>query len=255
MSGHLNIGHRHMLPVYPALFILGGAAVAGEERLSRAAGGRWRFCVLAAETVWRFPDYLSYFNGLVRPSEGYRHLVDSSLDWGQDLPAARRYIEIHPRDGPFFLSYFGSASPAAYGVRAETANCAMPADEPPGSLPVQALDFRAGCPGCRGGGFPAAAPRVRARRDGGRRRERPAPRHPPEKGPGPAAAGRHLSRQRHGSPADGVQPEGAVGAVEPPFRGALPAAADRAGSADGRRPGGPRRCSRPGVRPRDWWGS
>ena len=140
MSGHLNIGHRHMLPVYPALFILGGAAVAGEERLFRRLAAL-AICVLAAETAWRFPDYLSYFNGLVRPSEGYRHLVDSSLDWGQDLPAAKRYVDDHPRDGPFILSYFGSASPAAYGVRAETANCAMPADEPPGSLPVQTLDF------------------------------------------------------------------------------------------------------------------
>ncbi len=74
--------------------------------------------LLAAETVWRFPNTLAYFNGIVRPDTAYRHLVDSSLDWGQDLPAVRDYIDRHPGDRPFYLSYFGSTSPAYYGVAA-----------------------------------------------------------------------------------------------------------------------------------------
>jgi len=150
--GHLDIGHRHILPVYPPLFILCGAALAGprDDRwgpvplpgsrlISRCAA-----CLLGAlalEVFWCFPDYIAYFNGLVRPAEAYRHLVDSSLDWGQDLPAVGRYIGLHPGEGPFYLSYFGSASPAAYGVRADLINCASPADEPAGSLPVTTTDF------------------------------------------------------------------------------------------------------------------
>jgi len=42
--------------------------------------------------------------------------VDSSLDWGQDLPALKRWMD---RDNiePVFLAYFGTADPRAYGVR------------------------------------------------------------------------------------------------------------------------------------------
>jgi hypothetical protein len=160
--GHLDIGHRHLLPLYPPLFILCGAAaqwrhpaeVSPVPGTGPGKGGfsprRINWCAAGlglllaaqcAETFWRFPDYLSYFNGLVRPSEGYRHFVDSSLDWGQDLPAAKRYIDTHPGEQPFHLAYFGSASPTAWGVRAEIAHCATPTEEPPGSLPVMTVDF------------------------------------------------------------------------------------------------------------------
>jgi hypothetical protein len=74
--------------------------------------------LLAVEAVYRFPHYLAYFNGLVRPANGYRHLVDSSLDWGQDLPGVRRYIETKHPATPVYLSYFGFANPAYYGIPA-----------------------------------------------------------------------------------------------------------------------------------------
>jgi hypothetical protein len=97
------------------MFVLCGAA-ATFRRAGLALGAL--LALLAVETAWRFPNYMAYFNGLVRPGEGYRHLVDSSLDWGQELPAARRYIDEHPAEGPFYLSYFGMGSPSYYGVRA-----------------------------------------------------------------------------------------------------------------------------------------
>ena len=149
--GHLDIGHRHILAVYPPLFTLCGTALApgwGGAPGEAFPGSRWirrsTICllgILALETAWSFPDYIAYFNGFVRPATAYRHLVDSSLDWGQDLPAVRQYIEAHPGQGPFSLSYFGSASPAAYGVRASVTNCASPSEEPAGSLPVMTTDF------------------------------------------------------------------------------------------------------------------
>jgi hypothetical protein len=70
------------------------------------------------EVCYRFPHYLAYFNGLVRPAQAYRHLVDSSLDWGQDLPGVRRYIETRHLSGPIYLAYHGFASPAYYRVPA-----------------------------------------------------------------------------------------------------------------------------------------
>ena len=43
-------------------------------------------------------------------------LADSNLDWGQDLPALARELSL--RGSPaVVLSYFGTADPAAYGIR------------------------------------------------------------------------------------------------------------------------------------------
>jgi hypothetical protein len=130
---HLNIGHRHLLPTYPPLFVLCGAAASwlrgwpgirneSAPRLGFSRGFGIGLCValglLTAETAYRFPHYLAYFNGIVRPDQAYRHLVDSSLDWGQDLPGVRRYIETRDPARPIYLSYFGFANPVHFGIRA-----------------------------------------------------------------------------------------------------------------------------------------
>jgi hypothetical protein len=128
---HLNIGHRHLMPTYAPLFVLcgaaafwvqklplfGGIASMGISRPARATG--WALCglifVLAGEVLGRFPNYLAYFNVIAGgPAHGFRHLVDSSLDWGQDLPAVKRYLDQHKLTGPVYLSYFGNASPDYY---------------------------------------------------------------------------------------------------------------------------------------------
>ncbi len=120
MFSHLNIGHRHILVTYPPLFILGGAAAVwlqGGRRFAGAALGLLLGAYALEAGCW-FPDYLAYFNGLVCPAQAYRHLVDSSLDWGQDLPGVKRYLARHPPAGPAYLSYFGTASPAYYRIPA-----------------------------------------------------------------------------------------------------------------------------------------
>jgi tetratricopeptide (TPR) repeat protein len=123
---HVNVGHRHILPTYAPLFVLCGAAVGWMDgsgrgtgiRVSRMAGVAicGLMVALAAEMAWRFPNYLAYFNGIVSPDQGYRHLVDNSLDWGQDLPGVKRYLQEHPPAGRVFLSYFGVASPGDYQI-------------------------------------------------------------------------------------------------------------------------------------------
>jgi hypothetical protein len=70
------------------------------------------------ETALFFPNYLAYFNGIVSPHEAYRHLVDSSLDWGQDLPGVRAFLDREKGGQPAYFSYFGTASPSYYGIDA-----------------------------------------------------------------------------------------------------------------------------------------
>jgi hypothetical protein len=120
----LNIGHRHLLPLYPFLFVI---AADGAGRLlaekSRAALPRYALAGLLAwyvvGTLRAHPHDLAYFNEVAGgPGAGYHWLVDSSLDWGQDLKGLRPALEA--RGIPKVkLSYFGSADPSYYGIDAE----------------------------------------------------------------------------------------------------------------------------------------
>ena len=65
------------------------------------------------------PHYLAFFNSLVGgPGNGWRHLVDSSLDWGQDLCGVARRLQTEAPAAPAYLAYFGSGDPAYEGIRA-----------------------------------------------------------------------------------------------------------------------------------------
>ena len=75
------------------------------------------------------PHYLAYFSPIVGgPSQWYRLLGDSNIDWGQDLPLLRDQLE---RMGcrRALISYFGTANIEAYGIHAT----------PLGSVPQAAL--------------------------------------------------------------------------------------------------------------------
>jgi hypothetical protein len=69
-----------------------------------------------ATTVQIHPHYLAYFSPAAGgPSQGYRHLVDSSLDWGQDLPAWKDWLAKNRRaNEPVYISYFGSDEPRRF---------------------------------------------------------------------------------------------------------------------------------------------
>jgi hypothetical protein len=120
LTSHLNIGHRHIMPVYPVLFVMASGAAGWIGRPRRWTGLLVAGLVawFAAESVWIRPHYLAYFNEIVGPRDAWKHLVDSSLDWGQDLPAVHRWLEEHPQKGPVFISYFGSGDLAYYKVNA-----------------------------------------------------------------------------------------------------------------------------------------
>ncbi|HUC42716.1 MAG TPA: phospholipid carrier-dependent glycosyltransferase [Candidatus Sulfotelmatobacter sp.] len=113
-----NIGHRHIAPLYPLLCVAAApAAVWLTERGRRA----WLALGLVAGCVVSFasatPAYLSYFNVLAGgPRGGWRHLVDSNIDWGQDLGRLGAWMRAHGVD-EVGLAYFGTADPGAYGVR------------------------------------------------------------------------------------------------------------------------------------------
>jgi 4-amino-4-deoxy-L-arabinose transferase-like glycosyltransferase len=116
----LNLGYRHLLPMLPFLAVhigrLTRLPLHRPHRLSKLvplALAGW----LAVGTLSIYPHFLAYFNPVGGgPDRGWRILVDSNIDWGQDLKGLRKWME---REGieRVRLSWFGSARPEAYGVR------------------------------------------------------------------------------------------------------------------------------------------
>jgi hypothetical protein len=117
ISSNLNIGVRHLLPTLPFLYILVANEIVALGRSLRPT----RRVLLVALFAWQavsvlrvHPSYLAYFNEAAGgPDGGWIYVLDSNLDWGQDLKRLARFVE--QRDiAEIHLDYFGSADPAYY---------------------------------------------------------------------------------------------------------------------------------------------
>lgn len=117
---HLNLGLRHVLVIYPYLFIvLGVTAASFWRRRPRATVTVVAIVLagLATETYCAYPDFIPFFNAAAGGARGgLRLLSDSNLDWGQDLPLVAQWERQHPDDAVYLL-YFGTADPAYYQIR------------------------------------------------------------------------------------------------------------------------------------------
>ena len=120
MGSGMNIGVRHILPVYPFLIFVAGW---GAWRLIQRQR-RWVY-IVGLLLVWNVvsslrtaPVYLAYSNELWGgPSETYKYLSDSNVDWGQQLKATRKYLASrHVKD--CWFAYFAAVvvEPTYYGV-------------------------------------------------------------------------------------------------------------------------------------------
>jgi hypothetical protein len=116
MGSGINIGIRHLLPALPFLFVLLGAALTCFDWSGRKTVVALLLILLAVESVAVYPHYLAFFNWLSGgPANGRRWLVDSNLDWGQDLIRLKKYLD---QNGIRSLSlcYFGTAPASYYGI-------------------------------------------------------------------------------------------------------------------------------------------
>ncbi len=117
----MNIGLRHILPIYPFLFVLiGGTAAELWRDKSWVKKGALIF--LGAWYLWSsisiYPHYLAFFNELAGgPKNGHKVLLDSNLDWGQDLKGLKRWMD---KNGVKKIQslYFGTGEPEYYGINA-----------------------------------------------------------------------------------------------------------------------------------------
>jgi len=121
LLSRLNLGIRYLLPGLPFLFILTGALWARVLASPKRWLGMAPLAVVAYSCVVLavvHPGYLSFFNVPAGgPDHGERWLVDSNLDWGQDLYRVREAVGPLVGDEPIRLLYFGHVDPGLYGIR------------------------------------------------------------------------------------------------------------------------------------------
>ncbi|PIZ87234.1 MAG: hypothetical protein COX92_01575 [Candidatus Nealsonbacteria bacterium CG_4_10_14_0_2_um_filter_40_15] len=118
IQGNLNIGIRHLLPVFPFTILLVSGAV---SNLLKEPFLKLKCFLLAFLISWQavsvisvFPHFLAYFNESVGgPESGYKYVVDSNLDWGQDLKGLKNWVEKNGID-TIYLDYFGGGDPQYY---------------------------------------------------------------------------------------------------------------------------------------------
>ena len=164
MFSPLTIGYRHILPVLPFVIIVAGNTAnfgtvwlkPDEYAKTQISSPRHLvtlspYLLVTALLIWQlasaaliFPHHLSYFNELAGgPANADKILVDSNLDWGQDLPALKAWMDTNGIDH-VNLSYFGTALPGVYGVRYWPLPGFLHFVFQPGNGFVQSLHARAG---------------------------------------------------------------------------------------------------------------
>ena len=135
-----SIHFRYVLPAFPFFFVwmskVGRVFESGPA--DEARGGRFRLarttfrdpqtylrafvagCLLwtVGSTLWHAPHWLSYFNELAGgPLNGPKHLLDSNIDWGQDLLFLKKWQDNHPESQPLRAALYCSYDPAILGLK------------------------------------------------------------------------------------------------------------------------------------------
>jgi 4-amino-4-deoxy-L-arabinose transferase-like glycosyltransferase len=116
LRSHLNIGIRHLVPIWPFVFILAAAAVTHMRFRYRPAVIALLVTGLAAESVAICPHYLAFFNFLAGgPANGPAILADSNIDWGQDAKNLAAWLDAR-HISQVCLDYWGTADIGRLGV-------------------------------------------------------------------------------------------------------------------------------------------
>lgn len=118
----INNHLRYVLPALPFAYIAASRTAwvfsrpGWKAQLVVAGALFWS----AGSSMWYYPHSLSYFNELAEgPLNGHYHLIDSNIDWGQDLFFLKRWLKAHPEARPLGLAYFGHFDPRVAGIEFE----------------------------------------------------------------------------------------------------------------------------------------
>ncbi|HLJ77455.1 MAG TPA: glycosyltransferase family 39 protein [Acidobacteriaceae bacterium] len=121
MASGIDIGARHILPVYTMAFIFAGAGVAALGRQSRR--WVWVAAVLVAAhiagSLLTYPNQMAFANIAWGGAKStHKLLSDANVDWAQEVYQVKAWQDRHPGEECWF-AYFArpEIDPATYGIR------------------------------------------------------------------------------------------------------------------------------------------
>jgi 4-amino-4-deoxy-L-arabinose transferase-like glycosyltransferase len=146
---NINLGLRYVLPIFPFLYVGAGKLAPWTSGFHNPGLRRsaWAFVGIsltatAATTAYIHPHYLAYFNALSGgPDRGAEHLIDSNIDWGQDLVGLRKWLAANAPDERVGLAYFGQVNPRVFEARGNPFDWFLPPPMP-GTMPVLPVRYQ-----------------------------------------------------------------------------------------------------------------
>ena len=118
LKSNLNIGVRHLLPVFPFTIVLASAGViflikklSWSKSLKYSSLSILAILILfqAYSVISVYPNFIAYFNEAIGgPKQGYKYVEDSNLDWGQDLKRLNIWLEKN-NIKKIYINYFGGS--------------------------------------------------------------------------------------------------------------------------------------------------
>ncbi|MEK6375495.1 MAG: glycosyltransferase family 39 protein [Acidobacteriota bacterium] len=153
VTAHIHIGHRHLFPIFPFLYVLCGAVGvwwSGLRKRRALAGGIAAAWLAAGAIVVLLPrpasvinQHLAYINEFGGgPRAGALKLSDSNFDWGQDLKRLGRWYSASGIKEPINLVYFGNADPRSYSIRYYSLRTPdFPEPRGPGWFAISQMDY------------------------------------------------------------------------------------------------------------------
>ncbi len=146
-SSAMQLGIRYVLPVIPFAILFASQAARWLNFKTFPVRSFTTIVLTGAMllSLRYYPEHLSYFNEFAGgPLGGREHLLDSNLDWGQDLGGLAQYLKERASRGiesEIGLAYFGTVPPTALGIRYQI----PPAIPQPGRFAVS-VNFEQGRP-------------------------------------------------------------------------------------------------------------
>jgi hypothetical protein len=122
MTSNINIGIRHIAPLFPLLFLLAGAFLDRLLKVKQALrlvafGIIVLFGWMLVDTIRVYPDYLSFTNPLTFGRPGWQVLSDSNVEWGEDIGALARYLHQQGESQLVGSLSGGWATPEMYDIQ------------------------------------------------------------------------------------------------------------------------------------------
>ncbi len=114
----INIGIRHVLPVFPFILFLCSKSI---KYIKNKTPIYILASLFALSSLFAAPHYISFFNEAIG-NDGYLYALDSNYDWGQDLRGLSNYMKANGIES-IKLKYFGTAEPDYYGIEYEQLEC------------------------------------------------------------------------------------------------------------------------------------